>query len=400
VIGRRGSTLAEREWQHDPWDDPDITDALVIERPRRQHRSIKYLVYLTGMVVIAGLIVAGCVGLWYLRQVNPSGDAGTVEVFTVLPADTVDTISDRLQDRGLITNARVFRYYVDHNGGLTLTPGDYELRPRDHLGNLMRVLRTPPSLTYTKVTFPEGFTLQKMSERLSAKLPRTDPLAFMAAVTDGSIRSPIQPLEITSLEGLLFPDTYQISADETPSHVAQRMVDLMDLVIRQEDVVTKAAAIPGYPLGALSPYQVLIIASMIEREAKVDEDRPKIARVILNRLALGMPLQIDATLLYNQPPGSSVTALGAIDTPYNTYMHTGLPPTPIANPGRASIQAAVNPAPDPSQGDPICVALPVPTDCHYLFYVVADEDGRHAFAATNEQHEINVQHARDLGLLG
>ncbi len=395
-MSRRGPLLEEREWQHDPWDDPDVTDALVIERPRRSHRSIKYVVYFAGVVAIAGLIVAGCVGMWYLRQVNPSGDPGPVEVFRVLPTDSVDTVSERLQDRGLISNARVFRYYVDHNDGLTLTPGDYELRPRDHIGNVMRVLRTPPSLTYTKVTFPEGFTLQKMSERLSAKLPRIDPLAFMTAVTDGSIRSPIpgQPEGLTSLEGLLFPDTYQISADESPSHLAQRMVDLMDLVVRQENVVDKA-----FPL-QLSAYQVLIIASMIEREAKVDEDRPKIARVILNRLAIGMPLQIDATLLYGQPAGASPTALSQIDTPYNTYMHTGLPPTPIANPGRASIQAAVTAAPDPSQGDPICVALPDPKDCHYLFYVVADEDGRHAFAATLEQHEINVQHARDLGLLG
>jgi UPF0755 protein len=393
-MSRPGDVLDERDWQRDPWDDPDVTDALVIERPRRSHRSIKYLVYFAGILAIAGLIVAGCVGMWYLRQVNPSGDPGAVEVFKVLPTDSVDSISHRLQDRGLITNSRVFRYYVDHNGGLILTPGDYELRPRDHLGNLMRVLRTPPSLTYTKVTFPEGFTLEKMSQRLSAKLPRTDPTAFMTAVTDGSLKSSLQPEGTTSLEGLLFPDTYQVSADETPSHVAQRMIDLMDLVVRQEDVVAKGAA------EGLSPYQVLIVASMIEREAKVDEDRPKIARVILNRLALGMPLQIDATLLYGQPEGASPTALSTVDTPYNTYMHTGLPPTPIANPGRASIQAAVNPAPDPSQGDPICVALPNPTDCHYLYYVVADEDGRHVFAATAEQHDVNVQHARDLGLLG
>jgi UPF0755 protein len=357
---------------------------------------MKYLVYLAGVVAIVGLLVGGCVGMWYLRQVNPSGDPGAVEVFKVLPTDSVETVSERLQDRGLITNARVFRFYVERNGGLTLTPGDYELRPRDHIGNVMRVLRTPPSLTYTKVTFPEGFTLEKMSQRLSAKLPRTDPLAFMTAVTDGSIKSPVpgQPEGLTSLEGLLFPDTYQVSADESPGHVAQRMVDLMDLVLRQEDVVAKAYS------EQLTAYQVLIIASMVEREAKVDEDRPKIARVILNRLSLGMPLQIDATLLYGQPADSSPTALSLVDTPYNTYMHTGLPPTPIANPGRASIQAVVNPAPDPSQGDPICVALPVPTDCHYLYYVVADEDGRHVFAATNEQHDINVQHARDLGLLG
>lgn len=393
-MSRHGPLLEEREWQHDPWDDPDVTDALVIERYRRGHRPIKYVVYFTGVVVIAGLIVAGCVGLWYLRQVNPSGDAGAVEVFTVLPTDSVETVSDRLQDRGLITNARVFRYYVDHNGGLTLTPGDYELRPRGHIGNLVRVLRTPPSLTYTNVTFPEGFTLQKMSERLSAKLPRMDPQGFMIAVTDGSIRAPLQPEGATSLEGLLFPDTYRISADESPSQIATRMIDLMDLVVRQEDVAAKAERL------GMSPYQMLIIASMIEREAKVDEDRPKIARVILNRFQMGMPLQIDATLLYGQPPGSSISDVIGLDTPYNTYLHTGLPLTPIANPGRASIQAAVNPSPDPSRGDPICVALPDPKDCHYLYYVVADEDGRHVFAATFEQHEINVQHARDLGLLG
>jgi UPF0755 protein len=168
----------------------------------------------------------------------------------------------------------------------------------------------------------------------------------------------------------------------------------MDLVVRQEDVETKATQL------GFSPYQMIIIASMIEREAKVDEDRPKIARVIINRFRLGMPLQIDATLLYGQPPGTSISDAINLDTPYNTYMHTGLPLTPIANPGRASHEAAVNPAPDPSQGDPICVALPDPTDCHYLYYVVADEDGRHVFAATLEQHNINVQHARDLGLLG
>jgi peptidoglycan lytic transglycosylase G len=393
-VSKRGTALDDLDWEHDPWDDPDVMDALVLERQRRSHRSVKYIVYFAGIVAIAGLIVAGCVGMWYLRQVNPSGDAGAVEVFKVLPTDTVDSISKRLQDRGLITNSRVFRYYVDHNGGLVLTPGDYELRPRDHIGNMMRVLSTPPSLTYTNVTFPEGFTLEKMSQRLSQKLPRTDPTAFMTAVTDGSLRSPLQPDGATSLEGLLFPDTYRISADETPSHVAARMIDLMGLVVRQEDVEAKAAQL------GFSPYQMIIIASMIEREAKVDEDRPKIARVIINRFNLGMPLQIDATLLYGQPPGTSISDAINLDTPYNTYMHTGLPLTPIANPGRASIEAAVNPAPDPSQGDPICVALPDPRNCHYLYYVVADEDGRHVFAATPEQHEINVQHARDLGLIG
>jgi UPF0755 protein len=102
----------------------------------------------------------------------------------------------------------------------------------------------------------------------------------------------------------------------------------------------------------LSPYEVLIVASMIEREAKVAEDRAKIARVIYNRLRRDMELQIDATVRYQQPTDLPFTELVAIDTPYNSYLYKGLPPTPIANPGRASIAAAMNPAPNPDLPEP------------------------------------------------
>ena len=114
--------------------------------------------------------------MWYLRPGQPDGRPGAVAVsFTVNADDTVETVSRAAcRSEGLITNAGVFRWYVEHNGGLELTPGYYELRPSDHMGNIMRVLRTPPAQTYTKVTFPEGFTLAKMAERLSAKVPRTD----------------------------------------------------------------------------------------------------------------------------------------------------------------------------------------------------------------------------------
>ncbi len=387
------SMIDERHWKHDPWDDPDITDALVVERPPRDRKPFKWVVWVAMFVVFALLVVLGGVGLWYTQQVNPAGDPGDAITFTVNADDTVETISERLAADGLVTKAWVFRWYVDHHGGLELTPGYYQLRLNDHMGNIMRTLRTPPSQTYTKVTFPEGFTYAKMGARLQRDMPRLSASAFGVAATAGDIRSQYLPAGQNSLEGLLFPDTYQVSNGESESQVVARMVTLLERVGGQEGLDTAAADI------GFEPYQVLIVASLIEREAKVPEDRAKIARVIYNRLYLNMALQIDASLYYQQDGERPFSELKALDTPYNTYLYKGLPPTPIANPGRASIQAALNPAANPSLGDPLCVGLPEGTPCLYLYYVLSDADGRHAFAATLPQHEANVAKARELGLL-
>ncbi len=130
-----------------------------------------------------------------------------------------------------------------------------------------------------------------------------------------------------------------------------------------------------------------------------DSDLAKIARVIYNRLFLKTPLQIDATLFYGQDPNATFADVKDIDTPYNTYLHPGLPPTPIANPGRASIEAALNPAPNPGQGDPICAGLPA-EQCLYLYYVKIDKDGHHAFSATLAQQEANIAQAQANGANG
>lgn len=392
-------TLDERgpggpDWQHDPWDDPDVTDALVVEPSRRASWYVRWAVYSLFAILTVGVLAAGSAGWWYLNEINPKGDPGIAVNFTVNPGETVDSLSVRLQDEGFITNARVFRWYVERQGGLELTPGYYALRPLDHMGNLMRVLRTPPEQTFTSVTFPEGYTVAKMGDRLAQTVPRLTAADFVDAAQGGRIRSAWLPAGATNLEGLLFPDTYQVSNGESELQVAQRMVDLMERVGRQESIVEK-----GYVQG-LTAYQVLIIASMVEREAKVDEDRPLIARVILNRLAAqrNMPLQIDATLFYGQNPDLPFSVLKAIDSPYNTYLYTGLPPTPIANPGRASIAAVLDPAANPPEGGAECKGV-AKVDCAWLYYVIADTDGRHTFAVTLPQHEANVEKARAAGLL-
>ena len=385
--------IDDRTWHHDPWDDPDDTDGVVVEPTRTQRIQVKWVVWGMAYLALAGLVIAGLVGLWYTKQVNPKGDPGDPITFTVNADDTVKTISERLHAEHLISSVGVFEWYLDHHGGLQLTPGYYQLRPADHMGNIVRTLRTPPSETFSKVTFPEGYTYEKMALRLQEKVPRLRGVDFNIAASEGVIRSKYLPEGVNGLEGLLFPDTYQVSNSESAAQVVARMVQLMERVGDQENIDQGAAAL------GLTPYQIFIVASIVEREAKVAEDRPKIARVIYNRLAAGMPLQVDATLYYRQDGTLAFSDLKAIDTPYNTYLYLGLPPTPIANPGRASLQAALNPAADPSLGDPLCVGIPA-TQCHYLFYVLADEDGHHVFAATVEQHDANVQAARDKGLLG
>lgn len=380
-------------WAVDEWDEVGEADA--VEPMRRQNRIVKWVVWLALVLVTVIVIVVGYVGWWYLGRVRPDGELTEPVPFTVDEFDTLTTLTNRLERDGFVDDASVFRWYIEQKGGLELTPGFYQIRLGDHMGNVLARLRTPPDQTYQRITFPEGFTIEQMADRLVAEMPRLDRDLFLQAARNGFIRSEFSQAGQPSLEGLLFPDTYQVSNADNEAQMVERMVALMERVAGdQEDLVEGAAAL------GRTPYEVMIVASMIEKEAKLDEDRPKIARVIYNRLAIGMNLQIDATLYYQNDRDTPFPILRQRPGPYNSYLNAGLPPTPIANPGRASIQAALNPAPNPPPGDPICQALADPTlDCLYLFYVLANEQGGHVFAATIEQHEANVQRARDLGLL-
>lgn len=391
------------DWRTDPWDDTDQTGQ--VERLRRQNRPLKWLMYSLLAVSIAAILVAGAVGWWYLGKINPAGDPGDLQNFEIAEDATFESLTDQLFEQGFISDERVWEQYVERNDGLEITPGFYQLRPDDHMGNVLARLKTPPAQTTTNVTFPEGFTIARMGRRVDAVVERMNEAEFIAAATAPTVSARWLPEGTGTLEGLLFPDTYSVSNAESEAQLTDRMVGLMERVGDQEDLESKARAL-GY-----TPYEALIVASMIEREAAVPEDRAKISRVILNRLAVSrinpeepFLLQIDASVLYGRDqagldPNLPFSELRQIDTPWNTYTRPGLPATPIANPGRASIRAALNPAPNPAPGDPICVDLPNPSECYYFFYVLADDEGGHVFAATFEQHDANVERARQLGLL-
>jgi len=170
-----------------------------------------------------------------------------------------------------------------------------------------------------------------------------------------------------SLEGFLFPSTYLVPLDATPPSIAALMTDEFRVQLPAD------AAAQARRLG-LRVIDVVTVASLIEREAKVDDERALMAGVYYNRLRRRMPLQVDATIEYTFPHHKTEITLAdlASDSPYNTYKHLGLPPTPIANPGRASLLAAFHPRPSP-----------------YLYYVYRG-DGHHAFARTLEEHNANI----------
>ena len=163
-----------------------------------------------------------------------------MQSFTVNDDDDLASVAERLADDGSISDADVFEWYVEREGGIELIPGYYEIRPNDHMGNVLGRLRTPTGQTYTKVTFPEGFTVSKMADRLQTSVDRLSAAEFLAAANSGTIRSSFQPLDVTSLEGMLFPDTYQVSNAEGEGQVLERMIALMERVGDQEDIVNRS----------------------------------------------------------------------------------------------------------------------------------------------------------------
>ena len=385
--------LIGRDWVTDPWDDVRTVPEDSLEVPPPDLGFLRGAVRNVVIVLVVTTLLVGAAGLWVVHQLNPSGGPGAAVNFTVNEGDTLDSVAARLGDDGIIQNVTLFKWYARSKGGISLLPGYYSLKPNDSAGNIIDALSTPPAQTFVKVTFPEGYTTAQMGQRLSEKVTFMSTEDFVRAAGDGSVTSALAPAGTTSLEGLLFPDTYQVSGDDSEQRVVSRLAAMMERVARQENLEAGAKAL-GY-----SPYEVLIVASIVEREAKVAEDRAKFAQVVWNRLAKKMKLEVDATLLYGADPGASFADLKAKDTPYNSYLRAGLPPTPIANPGRAAIRAALAPAGRPKADDEACTGLPAGTACEYLYYVLADKDGRHVFATTYEQHLANVEKSRAAGVL-
>jgi UPF0755 protein len=325
-------------------------------------------------LLIVLLLLAGTTGL-YLWATGASGPQQPVSL--VIPEGaTASDVGEILEDEGVIRSSLAFRVVASVRGvGASIQAGDYELTTNMTVSAVLDALEAgplePPSLT---LATPEGLRIDEVAHEVGEQL-HLSAGAFERLARSGEYAlEPYLPEGTPSVEGFLFPKTYEFPQEVEVDTVATTMLGQF------EEEVADLPWDRAEGLG-VSPYEAVIIASMIEREAGVPEDRRKISAVIYNRLELGMLLQIDATVLYTLPEHEEPTQETLqIDTPYNTYLYPGLTPTPIANPGLASIEAALRPA-----------------DVDYLYYVLIDCSGRHAFATTLEEHNRLRARSPDCG---
>ncbi len=324
-------------------DDNESDDYVYLPPESSLARRILWVV---GGIVLFFALLFAIGGWWVMKQVNPSGTGEAISV-TVPPGSTTAQIANLLERDGVITNATVFQYYVKWQDAGPFEAGIYDqLHKRSSMNDVVHRLEAGPlPPKYTELVIPEGMWLKDISAKILQTFPQMNAQELDVALS--TVRSKYQPEDSTNLEGLLFPATYRVEeGDELDEQkLVRQMTEKFDATADEVNLsdTSTASAVAGRQL---SPYEVVIVASMIEKEAKVPEERAMIAQVIYNRLDQGMNLGIDATVLYaigEQKEQLTQSDL-RVDSPYNTRRYPGLPPTPIASPGRDSLEAALHPA--------------------------------------------------------
>ena len=304
------------------------------------------------------LVCVGAVVFYFVRlEFDRPGPLEVSAVLVVPKGESTTAIADRLAAEGIIADRRIFMtsifYFMHLKGQGTLKAGEYQFDKHATMRQVLDTLVEGKSISY-KVTFPEGWTSQQIVERLAAN-PELD-----------------GPVPEVPAEGSLLPDTYSFGSKDTRQDIIQRMQ------VAHQKFLDKVWEERDPEIMVKTPEEAVILASIVEKETGVAEERPRIASVFHNRLRKRMRLQSDPTIIYGIFGGSGMRDHPitqeelARENPYNTYKINGLPPTPIGNPGRAAIEAVLKPAKTKD------------------LYFVANGSGGHAFATTLAQHNSNV----------
>jgi UPF0755 protein len=344
-------------------------------QPVRTSRRGGCLLRLFAFVIVA-LLALGAFAYWVRKSVvtaveHPSAD----KIISIEPGMGAQVIIAQLSEAGIVRHPTALRIYMLATGRSgRLKAGDYRfdspISPIEAIGKIER-----GEVTFQRITIPEGLNRFEIAERLASETEKASAREFLGLMSDPKLVAALAP-RARNLEGYLFPDTYNYTASTTPEDLIRAMVNRFNEVFTPEWRVRATEQ-------KLSINQVVTLASLIEEEARVPEERPLISSVFHNRLRIDMPLACDPTFIYaailaNDYDGNPNTPRHRRrDSPYNTYIYAGLPPGPIASPGRASLEAAL-----------------YPQDSDYLYFVVSGTEGRHKFSRTAAEHEIAVQEYR------
>ncbi len=314
---------------------------------------------IASLLAIAGTVVAMTLSL--LREPIDKKSRGKPVTVKIERGWTAREIGNELARKKVIGSSISFRIYIRYKGFEDkLRPGEYVMREGMDYSEAAAILLKGPPERYVTVTIPEGYTIDQEAKILK-KVLNIDEERFKSLAKNGS---PMFAREFgflssngtTSLEGYLFPDQYRFKPNASAEDVIRAQLARFKEVLE------------GLPVAesGRSAHEIVTIASLIEREAKIADERPLISAVIANRLKKGMLLQIDATVQYALPEWKKQLTYKdlEVDSPYNTYKRPGLPPGPIGAPGRDCLKAAIFPA-----------------KVDYLYYVVIDESGRHFFTS-------------------
>lgn len=326
--------------------------------------------FLAGLVVVIVIM-----GAWFFLQADPIFHGkGKKVIVTVTSGQSLSSIASEMHAKGVIASTFAFKIDTTILGSFQVIPGSYEIAQGSSFSHVRSIFSAPPNIAAVDVS--AGLTLREAAVDIAAGKGNGYADQFVALATATTSPSPFH--SSGSLEGLIGTGLYIIKPGETPAQLVARM---------EQRFVTQAASVgltPTTTLNGLDAYQLIIAASIVEKEGYYPKNMPQVARVIFNRLAGGGPLQMDATVLYylGMDGGTVTPAMLRTQEPYNTYLNTGLTPTPICAVSTIAMRATLHP--------------PAGT---WLYFTLINKDGTMAFSTTFTQqlHEEKVAQSNGIG---
>jgi UPF0755 protein len=339
--------------------------------PRMRHRRVRHLGVVAGVAAVLAVVIILAV-VWFVLQTYPLSSNGRETVVSVHSGESLSTLGGDLARDHVIASSLAFHLDTIVFGSFVLHSGAFEVRDGSSYSHIRSVFTGPE---IPEVTASPGLTLHEVALAVEQQKGVSFANAFVKAATAALTPSPYG--HGSSLEGLIGDTTYLIPTTTTPSDLAREMVESFD---RE---AAAAGLTPSTTVNGLDPYQLITAASIDVKEGYYSVNMPKVARVIFNRLASGTPLQMDSTVLYalDQDGGTVTPAMERVQSPYNTYLNTGLTPTPICTVSKVALRAVLN--------------APKGT---WVYFELTNKDGQETFSTTYAGQERAEALAKSRGL--